>query len=56
MTHLKEYSLLRQIPHHKNIIPIHELYLFEREFNMVFPVIKYDLASKSLDDEIIESK
>ena len=56
MTHLKEYSLLKQIPLHRNIIPIHELYLFEKGLDMVVPVIKYDLASKSLDDEIIENK
>ena len=56
MTHLKEYSLLKLIPPHQNIIPIHELYLFEMGLDMVVPVIKYDLASKSLDDEIIEYK
>ena len=56
MTHLKEYDLLKQIPPHKNIILLHQLYLFERANDKVAPVLKYDLAAKSLDDEIIESK
>ena len=28
MNHLKEYEILKSIRHHKNIIPIHQLYLF----------------------------
>ena len=56
MTHLQEYDLLKKIPPHKNMILLHKLYLFERANNMVSPVLKYDLATKSLDDEIIESK
>ena len=56
MDHLKEYDLLKQIPRHKNIILLHQLYLFERPNDNVVPVLKYDLATKSLDDEIIESK
>ena len=56
MTHLQEYDLLKKIPPHKNMILLHKLYLFERANDKVVPVLKYDLAVKSLDDEIIESK
>ena len=56
MTHLNEFDQLKQIPPHKNIILLHQLYLFECPDENVAAVLKYDLASKSLEDEIIESK
>ena len=28
--HLMEYDILKKIPFHKNIIPLHNLYLFNR--------------------------
>ena len=30
MEELKEYDILKKIPFHKNIIPLHNLYLFNR--------------------------
>ena len=52
MEELKEYDILKKIPFHKNIIPLHNLYLFNRPNSKVIPVLQYELAEASLDDEI----
>ena len=52
MDQLMEYDILKKIPFHKNIIPLHNLYLFTRTPEKVMPVIQYELAECSLENEI----
>ena len=52
MDQLMEYDILKKIPFHKNIIPLHNLYLFNRANARVIPVLQYELAETSLDNEI----
>ena len=52
MKQLMEYDILKKIPFHKNIIPLHNLYLFNRANARVVPVLQYELAERSLDNEI----
>ena len=52
MNQLMEYDILKKIPFHKNIIPLHNLYLFKRTNSRVIPVLQYELAETRLDNEI----
>ena len=52
MKELKEYDILKKIPFHKNLIPLHNLYLFKLAPEKVMPVIQYELADSSLENEI----
>ena len=56
MEEMKEYDILKKIPFHKNIIPLHNLYLFNRANARVIPVLQYELAETSLDNEISKKK
>ena len=49
---LIEYDILKKIPFHKNITPLHNLYLFNLAPGKVMPVIQYELADTNLDNEI----